>query len=417
MDFSTFFAAFQHEDSIVLLVFMLLSFLIGFVLAWIMWGGRARRAEQEVARLRKAHSQLQDTLTDLTEQLELKDADLARAMREADEAREQLEALGLEKGELEAENLILRQRLEKQQATIRSLEQTLEDLNDQIVGLKTKNRQLTEQIEREEVASNLLAEMQSSHQALINRLAELEHRFRELDEKNRELSERLVQMVGGDALPGAAAESAAVAPEPVVADVPPEVAQARQHVIQAVREKLPKVAEGQQDDLTLIRGIGPFIERKLNELGIFTYEQLAALDDELIEQLTVAIEFFPGRIKRDDWVGQARRLSTIKKENPGALSAEALFPDNPEDLTIIEGIGPKIAGLLKENGIRTWEDLAAAPVERLRHILEQAGGIFRQHDPTTWPMQAQLAVKRNWSKLKEYQDYLVGGKEPTGHEE
>lgn len=413
MDFSTFFAAFQHEDSIVLLVFMLLSFLIGFVLAWIMWGGRARRAEQEVERLRKEHSQLQGTLADLTEQLELKDADLARAMREADEAREQLEALGLEKGELEAENLILRQKLEKQQATIRSLEQTLEDLNNQIVGLKTKNRQLTEQIEREEVASNLLAEMQSSHQALLNRLAELENRFRELDEKNRELSERLVQMAGGSPLLGAAAEPLTIIPEPVVADVSPEVAQARQHVIQAVREKLPKVAEGQQDDLTLIRGIGPFIERKLNELGIFTYEQVAALDDELIERLTLAIEFFPGRIKRDDWVGQAQRLSTIKKENPGALSAEALFPDNPEDLTIIEGIGPKIAELLKEHGIRTWEDLAAAPVERLRHILEQAGGIFKQHDPTTWPMQAQLAVKRDWSKLKEYQDYLVGGKEPT----
>lgn len=412
MDFSTFFAAFQHEDSIVLLVFMLLSFLIGFVLAWIMWGGRARRAEQEVARLRNELEQLQGKVADLTEQLELKDADLARAMREADEARTQLEALGLEKGELEAENLILRQKLEKQQATIRSLEQTLEDLNDQIVGLKTKNRQLTEQIEREEVASNLLAEMQSSHQALINRLAELETRFRELDEKNRELSERLVQMLGSAQPLGAAVEPTPIA-EPVVADMPPEVAQARQHVIEAVREKLPKVEEGQQDDLTLIRGIGPFIERKLNELGIFTYEQVAALDDELIEQLTVAIEFFPGRIKRDDWVGQARRLATIKKENPGALSAEALFPDNPEDLTIIEGIGPKIAELLKENGIRTWEDLAAAPVERLRHILEEAGGIFKQHDPATWPMQAQLAVKRDWSKLKEYQDYLVGGKEPT----
>ncbi len=416
MDFSTFFSAFQHEDSIALLVFMLLSFLMGFVLAWIMWGGRARRAEQQLEQLRSAKAELEASVAELSEQLELKEADLVRSMRETDEAREKLEALGIEKGELQADNALLRQQLEKLQATVRSLEQTLEDLNDQIVGLKTKNRRLTEQIEREEVATNLLAEMQSSHQAALARLAELETRFQELDEKHRELMARLAALPDQQESAVLQTTTAAALAEPVIAEMPPEVANARQQVIEAVRNKLPAVAENAQDDLTRIRGIGPFIERKLNELGIFTFEQLAACDDELIEQLTLAIEFFPGRIKRDDWVGQAARLAAIKKENPAALHADALFPNDPEDLTIIEGIGPKIAALLRQHGIRNWNDLAAASVERLRQILEDAGGIYKQHDPATWPMQAQLAVKRDWNKLKEYQDYLVGGKEPSEQE-
>lgn len=416
MDFSTFFSAFQHEDSIALLVFMLLSFLMGFVLAWIMWGGRARRAEQQLTHLRTANAQHEASIADLTEQLELKEADLVRSMRETDELREKLEILGIEKGELEADNARLRQQLEKLQNTTHSLEQTIEGLNDQIVGLKTKNRQLAEQIEREEVATNLLAEMQSSHQAALARLAELETRFRKLEEKNRELMEHLAAVVEQQDQPAFGTTAEAALSEPVIAEMPPEVANARQQVIEAVRNVLPAVADNDRDDLTRIRGIGPFIERKLNELGIFTFEQLAACDDELIEKLTLAIEFFPGRIKRDDWVGQAKRLAAIKKENPTALHDDALFPNNPEDLTIIEGIGPKIADMLQQHGIRNWDDLAATSVDRLRQILKDAGGIYKQHDPTTWPIQAQLAAKRDWDKLKEYQDYLVGGKEPSEQE-
>ena len=58
----------------------------------------------------------------------------------------------------------------------------------------------------------------------------------------------------------------------------------------------------------MIDGIGPFIENKLNEIGIFTFEQIAQLDEELIDHITDAIQFFPGRIQRDDWVGQAKKL-------------------------------------------------------------------------------------------------------------
>ena len=48
------------------------------------------------------------------------------------------------------------------------------------------------------------------------------------------------------------------------------------------------------------------IENKLNDLGIYTFRQIANFDDKMVANVTRAIEFFPGRIERDEWVAQAR---------------------------------------------------------------------------------------------------------------
>tara|TARA_B100000767_G_C19542437_1_gene441383 strand:+ start:72 stop:326 length:255 start_codon:yes stop_codon:yes gene_type:complete len=63
-----------------------------------------------------------------------------------------------------------------------------------------------------------------------------------------------------------------------------------------------------KDNLTLIKGVGPYIELKLNEIGIYNYEQIKRLKESDIRVITSLIDFFPGRIERDDWVGQAREL-------------------------------------------------------------------------------------------------------------
>ncbi len=81
-----------------------------------------------------------------------------------------------------------------------------------------------------------------------------------------------------------------------------------------------------------------------------------------------------------------------------------------DDLKKIEGIGPKIAGLLNEAGIITFADLSKAPIKKLRKVLEDAGSRFRMHDPKTWAAQAKLAAKGDWDKLKTWQGELKGGK-------
>ena len=81
-------------------------------------------------------------------------------------------------------------------------------------------------------------------------------------------------------------------------------------------------------------------------------------------------------------------------------------------LKIIEGIGPKIEGLLHDAGITTWEELANAPTEQVQAILDEAGPRYRMHQPTTWAKQARLAADGNWDELVAYQDHLDGGREP-----
>jgi large subunit ribosomal protein L27 len=82
-----------------------------------------------------------------------------------------------------------------------------------------------------------------------------------------------------------------------------------------------------------------------------------------------------------------------------------------DDLKIIEGVGPKIETLLKEGGINTWAELAEAPVDRLKEILDAAGPRYQIHNPSTWPAQSKFAVEGRFEELKEYQEMLIGGRD------
>lgn len=68
----------------------------------------------------------------------------------------------------------------------------------------------------------------------------------------------------------------------------------------------------ESDDLKAIVGIGPFLEKKLHAIGIYTFGQIANFNQEDIYQINDIIEFFPGRIERDNWVGQAAELARKK---------------------------------------------------------------------------------------------------------
>ncbi|HII53121.1 MAG TPA: hypothetical protein HA329_05020 [Candidatus Thalassarchaeaceae archaeon] len=64
-----------------------------------------------------------------------------------------------------------------------------------------------------------------------------------------------------------------------------------------------------RDDLQRIKGVGPFIAEKLNMLGITTFRQVANMTPELEDQVNTAIEFFPGRVRRDKWAAQAAKMA------------------------------------------------------------------------------------------------------------
>ena len=94
-------------------------------------------------------------------------------------------------------------------------------------------------------------------------------------------------------------------------------------------------------------------------------------------------------------------------DESGANAPEASGGD---DLTRVEGIGPKIAEHLTAGGIATFAQLADAPLERLQEILDEAGPRYRVHDPGTWSRQAALARDGKDDELQQLQDELKGGK-------
>ncbi|TRZ45239.1 hypothetical protein [Robertkochia solimangrovi] len=79
-------------------------------------------------------------------------------------------------------------------------------------------------------------------------------------------------------------------------------------------ERMGFASESEKDDLKQIEGIGPFIEKQLNSCGIYTFEQISRMEEEDMRQITRILEFFPGRIERDNWKKQAVDLMSVKIE-------------------------------------------------------------------------------------------------------
>jgi len=71
-------------------------------------------------------------------------------------------------------------------------------------------------------------------------------------------------------------------------------------------------AKNERDQLTEIKGVGPVLEKLLHQSGIFYFQQVASLDKNGINELQEQIPQFPNRIRRDQWVKQAKKLHRDK---------------------------------------------------------------------------------------------------------
>ncbi len=111
-------------------------------------------------------------------------------------------------------------------------------------------------------------------------------------------------------------------------------------------------------------------------------------------------------------VAEKKETAVTRSEPaPSAMTLveEEPAPVMPDDLKIVEGIGPKIEGILHNAGIQTFAQLAAASVSQLEQIVREDAGI-RIAFPDTWPEQARLAAAGNWDALETLQEELKGGR-------
>lgn len=231
-----------------------------------------------------------------------------------------------------------------------------------------------------------------------------------------------------------------------------------------VEDSAPAAAPSKPDNLLIIEGIGPKMDAALRAEGVDTYRKVA---DASVADLRAIIDkhgltFAPSLV---NWSKQARFLadgdqsgfetyrdylvrglepgqvvsrdyvvSTAPPAAPAAPAAkprakkEAATPKpkkdakpktksapkvaepvKPDDLKVVEGIGPKMEKALNAAGILTFAQLAAASDETIRAAIEAGGMRFAPSVPT-WAQQASYAAKGDFDGLKAYQASLTAGR-------
>jgi len=113
----------------------------------------------------------------------------------------------------------------------------------------------------------------------------------------------------------------------------------------------------------------------------------------------------------DQRIDEERALDMEASRAPTSVQTEAPAAptQTPDNLVVIEGIGPKIASVLASNGITTFAELAATPASLIDQILDREG--LRLADPITWPEQARLAAAGDWDGLNALQGRLKAGRQ------
>jgi predicted flap endonuclease-1-like 5' DNA nuclease len=195
-----------------------------------------------------------------------------------------------------------------------------------------------------------------------------------------------------------------------------------------------KYAKLKSDNLQVIEGIGPKMDEVLKANGISSWSELAAQTPESIRTILDTYGDSYKIIDPATWPAQAKMavnadydglIALQKNLDTGVADANnktdsklekvmiklgILKAYKQDDLKVIEGIGPKIAQLLEDAGIKTWAALSETSTDRIQEILNAAGTNFQLADPTSWPAQAGLAAEGKFKELEDLQDQLNGGK-------
>lgn len=313
------FTSMDTEDSIVVLVFLGVSFFIGLLFG--AWGraGKIKRLKRELVEKNLGAKSLRTQYDSLVEQFEKKEEDLKIAETRTNEAAEDIIRLTNERNHFQTELKSAREEMERLQ------EENLNYVNRIKGGIITDTNTVVDTSSSDDNglsnSINVIDEVQNDRLSLIEEKLEklvLENLSLKVEMGNleratgvstgidTETAEEVLDLsdVQNDEIPNTFDEE--VLEEDFGEMSPQERGErAKAKIGLLLGEKIPEANVSEKDDLKKIEGIGPFIEMRLNDIGIFTFEQVSMLNEESISLITDAIQFFPGRIEKDDWVGQA----------------------------------------------------------------------------------------------------------------
>jgi len=303
------------------------SMLVGIVVGWIFRGNRSTGEksainagwQEQLAAQRGEHERLLEQNKSLMEQnsqyqasnkdAKMRASELSGALKEAFERRDELQRQIKEiRGNLEVA-INERDQLQSRASSEAKIEAAIKERDDKIIKL---NRELENWQDRLPPLIERFRKRNEDAEHLEQELADARERIVALESMVGS-EETRVEPVDADALgddldasndPHDEAQDDLVAAEDLIGDEQPEA--------EDVDVSDSMIDTHSRDDLKLIKGVGPAIEKTLNEMGIFRFNQIAEMSEYDIDRIAHRLKGFRSRIYREDWMGQARDLQVQK---------------------------------------------------------------------------------------------------------
>lgn len=390
----------------------LLPFLLGLGLGWAWWANwknKYSKLESDYTSLNSKHSRCSTDL-DESNRLRMKlEEDLNLNKKAHGDLQLQLSTLKAQKAD--------DSKLKTLQSDLALMSSSNEKIKSDLDECKSSNKTLKSELDQN---VNNVANLQKELDALKKTNEDLETKNKalltDISTKDSELGKLTSSLAAATALAAKQSEAKEIE-KPKAATRPSPFAKLK------------------EDNLQIIEGIGPKMESVLHDANINSWSKLGTLSSDEVRSILDSHGDKYKIIDPTTWPQQAKlaadgkweELIQLQKELDGGSENAIGLTDSKlekliqtssskykkykkEDLTIVEGIGPKISELLHNAGINNWNDLANSTADRIKEILDAAGSRFKLAEPRTWPQQAKLADEGKWNELEDLQDKLDGGK-------
>ncbi len=296
------------EITVIHIGFLVAATLVGIILGWVIRGNRSQQEkaavsagwQEQIDAQRKEHERLVSQNKNLMDQVSQFQASNRDAKNRAKELSTVVQEAFARRDELQREIKDIRSNLEAAVTQRDKLQTDLEtrgndddllnEKDDKIFQLSRElenwQDRLPPLIERYRVRDEEAAKIEAELAAAQERISELEQ------EQDEDHAETRIEPVHN---PDTLTDGRDASNDPI---------DAAGETVESAEEPL----DGAKDNLKKIKGVGPAIEKTLNELGIFRFEQIADMSEYDIDRVAQRLKGFHSRIYREDWIGQAREL-------------------------------------------------------------------------------------------------------------
>ena len=318
-----------------IVLMLLVTAVLGYFIGWLMQKFNLDKAKAENRFVNDKYNTIQ------TKHLAL-EKENREYLAAVNDLRHRKDSLLKELDDLKADNKFIEDKF-KDSVSAATHNSMIDELNEKIKQLKAKNEELKVQLVEEHHTGNKIEQLEKENAALKEQLIQskeekptnlivdnnktIEETHQPIDEtendnavkaeeeSKKEILEDKLEAVVATPVPEEKFEEAKnviEVPQPPSnsADKAPKILSPSE--INELKKKLISnlgtANEAGKNNLSKINGIGPLIEAKLNSIGIYTYQQVSKMNKDDIDLVTELIEFFPGRIERDNWIGQAKNF-------------------------------------------------------------------------------------------------------------